>query len=255
MKKHADAMDALSEMWKRDRDALRSAWNDPGQATGRAALNLAMVTVMEYPVNAARLKAECDATPNQGAAILDGLLRVAVSVAARVAVARGLDPAPITAGGDAMRTVYGNGLFDINGRWPEGMDATRIPEPLRGDLLALRDQLARLNHAPKPPAAKLQIDPAELGRLRAFAQLSQREAVEQFLVTFGDLDPRAILAGWLHTKGESRATMQSRCQCSRGSVQNALDRFYSKTGFPRIDRRTGPGKTLQLDEDRDAGAI
>ncbi len=110
----------------------------------------------------------------------------------------------------------------------------------------------------KEQAAKTKprVDPGELERLKAFAQLSQREAICHILDSIPDMDEKTIIAGWLHVKGTTWADMKRQTGASKGTLSKRVNNFYRASKLPRKNRRTGGmRKPYQLDENRDAGTV
>jgi hypothetical protein len=105
----------------------------------------------------------------------------------------------------------------------------------------------------KPAAATT--DPDELKRLRAFAQLSKAEAVMALCSQFDKMPEAVVIAGWLHAKGKTWDQIMKTTKRSRGTVSKRINQFYNATGWPKVDRRKGIGKTYQLDESRDAATV
>lgn len=110
---------------------------------------------------------------------------------------------------------------------------------------------------PPPPAAKArpQMAPGELERLRAFSQLTAKDAIRSITSMIPGMDENIIIAGWLHVKGTTWAEMERKTKASKGTLSKRVKEFYRASGLPRNNRRKGIGKGYQLDENRDAGSL
>ncbi len=153
---------ALRDAWTAHASKLQSALNAGAADT---MLDGAKIAIMSYPADLWRMgwaTPECrDLAAVQSAkTTLDRLLDVAALVCRKIARAGEGDPAPFASGPATLRKVYEGGLLSaVHGDWPACMDPgeiERLPETTRGDLLALRDALARLNHASGGTAAAAQ---------------------------------------------------------------------------------------------------
>jgi hypothetical protein len=148
-------------------EALEAAWRaccESGGAVDSDTLNKALVCVMAYPSHLAEIGMQhAPARTRRDVAlaydVTERRLRRALVILSRVATERGHDPAPVEAGGWALREAYkpdptGNGTatgIDYpRDLWPEAMTGAeweRLPDEVRRGLRGLRDALARLNHA------------------------------------------------------------------------------------------------------------
>jgi len=132
---------------------------------------------------------------------------------------------------------------------------TPITDPQ--EITARELTLARIQkqQAKPEPAKTATADPGELERLRAFSQLTAKDAIRSITSMIPGMDEKIIIAGWLHVKGATWDDMERKTKASRGTLSKRVKEFYRASGLPRNNRRKGIGKGYQLDENRDAGIL
>jgi hypothetical protein len=138
---------------------MEPAWRACCKAGGRVPqdlLNKALVRVASYPEDMGLIGMDCaTARKRRDVALardtLERLLRRALAILGKAATECGGDPAAIEAGGLALREAYkphlkhggtATGIPYPRGLWPACMDAESwgaLPEPLRSDIVRLRD--------------------------------------------------------------------------------------------------------------------
>lgn len=135
-----------------------------------------------------------------------------------------------------------------------GFDWLTFTADIQDAGLFLKECAALLGTGQHPKDADApRMSAAELEALRGKAASNPLEAAEQLVAAFPDLTTRELHAGMMHLKGATWDAMQRECKCARGTLSNAITRFYRVTDFARPDRKGGfKGRMYSFNENMDS---